>query len=189
MKPGDPVEVHKYKWPDRFIDAGTEVFLGEDEHGRWHGMPAGRPILDTDGKAIWRVDVDAVTCYSSEAWSIPVFTPAGSFRITRERNGVIERDRQVSPREVYVHIAMPLERHGEAWRFMDLELDVVRRPGTGVEIIDEDDLIAAMAEHGLPDEVATRARAEAERVAAALRARTEPYDGIGPAWLERLRAT
>jgi hypothetical protein len=185
MKPGDEVTVHKLKWPDRFIDAGTEVFLGEDEHGRWHAMPAGRAITDTDGEAIWRVSVDAVALYPRAAWSIPNFTPPGSFRITRERDGTVEHEHTVSPREVYVHIAMPLERSGEIWRFIDLELDVIRRPGGLVEIIDEHDLVAAMAEHGLPDDVASAARAEAERVAVDLRARAEPFDTVGPSWLAR----
>ena len=68
------------------------------------------------------------------------------------------------------NIQTPAEIDARGVRYVDLEVDVVRRPDGSVAIVDEDDLDAAVRAGGLRPELAERAREVARRLAAVLRA-------------------
>jgi protein associated with RNAse G/E len=96
--------------------------------------------------------------------------------------------------EVYCDITSPADWNGDAWvDLIDLDLDVVRRRGSGrVELRDEDEFAAHRSSFGYPDEVVAPARAAAAWLRAALANGTQPFasayrpflaqvDGLDPA--------
>lgn len=66
-------------------------------------------------------------------------------------------------KQVYVHIATPAQIQGTTIEYTDLELDVVRRPGQPVRVVDEDEFCAACTEYGYTDEFQVSCRQAVNR--------------------------
>lgn len=69
----------------------------------------------------------------------------------------------------YVNVCTPVEVFPEVVRYVDLEVDVVRDPDGGVDVVDEDVLAAAVDGDVVPEPLAAKARSVARSVASALR--------------------
>lgn len=155
------------KWGDRPHWRFTGVNLGEDEHGRWIGFPAGthnsRPGLAFDS------EVDSVTLVPYDAWFLATFHAPGIWC------------------DLYVDIATPAVWQGDMLTSTDLDLDVIRMAPSGDAFIDDED---EFAEHtvvfGYPPEVVSSARASADAVLAAVREGRAPFNGAHQRWLDVL---
>jgi protein associated with RNAse G/E len=96
-------------------------------------------------------------------------------------------DAEDHPTSVYVDMTTPAVWSGSSVSMVDLDLDViVRRDGT-LLLDDEDEFAQHQAELGYPPEIVTMARTAADEVLAAVAARDEPFDTVGPAWVEHWR--
>ena len=146
--------------------------LGEDEHGAWLGVPAGTEVSRGDG-----------TTFVSDAFAVLV--PAEAWWTAAFYGEPFEPPRG-EPVEVYVDVCTPAQWDGGKMTAVDLDLDVVRFPDGTVGLLDEDEFQDHLVRFGYPAEVVDAARAAADLIAAALEGRTEPFDRVGPAWLERL---
>ncbi|QLC33613.1 DUF402 domain-containing protein [Halarchaeum sp. CBA1220] len=69
----------------------------------------------------------------------------------------------------YVNVSTPVELFPDAIRYVDLHVDVVKYPGGGVEVVDEDELEASVEAGDVPRALADRALAVAKRLAKGLR--------------------
>jgi Ribonuclease G/E len=81
----------------------------------------------------------------------------------------VYRGEDRTPKGTYVNVATPLEVFPGAVRYVDLHVDVVKRPDGSVEIVDEDELAAAEAAGHVQPAAAERARETAATVADLLR--------------------
>ncbi|MFB6109847.1 MAG: DUF402 domain-containing protein [Halodesulfurarchaeum sp.] len=72
------------------------------------------------------------------------------------------------PKGTYVNVATPIEVFPDAIRYVDLYVDVIKRPDGTVVIVDREELDAATDEGHVPEPVAERAIDVAERVASIL---------------------
>ena len=68
------------------------------------------------------------------------------------------------------NVQTPAEIEGSTVRYIDLEVDVVRFPDGRVQVVDEDDLAAAVRVGGITPELAEEARTLAHRLAEILAA-------------------
>lgn len=71
-------------------------------------------------------------------------------------------------RGTYVNVSTPIELFPETVRYVDLHVDVVKRPDGTIERVDEDVLQAAVEDGQVTDRLADRARSVAEAVESAL---------------------
>ena len=62
-------------------------------------------------------------------------------------------------KQIYVHIASPARLEDGALRYVDLELDVVKRPGEPLRIVDEDEFDEACSQYGYTPEFQCLCRA------------------------------
>ncbi|AOW80770.1 RNA-binding protein [Halodesulfurarchaeum formicicum] len=69
-----------------------------------------------------------------------------------------------TPKGTYVNIATPVEVFPDAVRYVDLYIDVIKKPDGTVEIVDAAELEAAVQNGHVPEAVAERATDVAERV-------------------------
>ena len=69
--------------------------------------------------------------------------------------------------EWYVNLERPLTRSSAGFDYLDLELDIICRPGGAYEWLDEDEFEEAQRRGVITPEEAAEVRAEAERVLAA----------------------
>lgn len=77
----------------------------------------------------------------------------------------VYRGESGDPKGTYVNIATPVEVFPTAIRYVDLYVDVIKRPDGSVEIVDEDELYGAVDTGTVPKAVADRATTVAENVA------------------------
>lgn len=131
--------------------------LGTDEHGTWLGVAAG-----TESVYHGRPSVEAipfVLLIPRAAWWTAMFNPP--------------------PRtsEVYCDVTSPAHwEHERSVHLIDLDLDVVRRRGSGrVELRDEDEFAAHRVQFGYPEEVVTQAHLAAGWLRGALADGSEPF--------------
>jgi len=88
----------------------------------------------------------------------------------------------------YANVLTPVMLDGADWHTTDLFVDVWCSAGGRVEILDRDELDAALAAGHLSPELGERALAEAHRLASAARAGTWPPPEIHAWTLERVRS-
>jgi Ribonuclease G/E len=96
----------------------------------------------------------------------------GDLAITRFAEGrwwypTLYRGEDGQSKGTYVNIATPIEIFPDTVRYMDLYIDVVKRPDGTVEIVDEAELDDAVDAGRLSEDIAERAKDVAQRVAAA----------------------
>ena len=87
--------------------------------------------------------------------------------------------------QVEVDICVPASRIPDGWSFVDLELDVYRRPDQSIEIMDNDEFDSACQLGWIQPDEAARAVETAKEMVDVLERRVLPFDDSG--W-ERLRA-
>lgn len=162
------VTVQFLKNPD-ILHWGFEAeFLGEDEFGRWIGLPKGSRRWKGE-ETVRPSSGDAVLCAPHQGWWHLHY--GGYDREYTHFVDIVTPPRWVSPNR---------------YEMIDLDLDVVvHRDGT-IEIHDEDEFVVHQIQYGYSEEMIQGARAETEWVVDALRRRAEPFFEVAAYWLERV---
>lgn len=131
--------------------------LADDQHGTWLGVDAGTASVYHGQPSVERIPF--VLLVPRDVWWTAMFNPP--------------------PRtsEIYCDITSPARWDGDhTVHLVDLDLDVVRRRGSGqVELRDEDEFAAHRVSFGYPDELVAPARAAADWLRAALHNGTQPF--------------
>jgi uncharacterized protein len=167
VSPGSPVRLVMRKWPDLPHWEHDAVLLGEDEHGRWVGAPAGTFMS--------RPGVELVSA-SALVSLLPV---DGPFVATFYAAG--------GSVEVYVDMSTVPSWSTDRVSAVDLDLDVVRGWTGRVWVDDEDEFAAHRVSLGYPDDVVALAARSCDAVLGAVRGRQAPYDGgTARRWLREL---
>jgi protein associated with RNAse G/E len=127
------------------------------QHGTWLGVDAGTASIYHGQPSVEQIPF--VLLVPRDVWWTAMFNPP--------------------PRtsEIYCDITSPARWGGDhSVHLVDLDLDVVRRRGSGeVELRDEDEFAAHKVSFGYPDEVVVPARAAAAWLRTALRNGTQPF--------------
>jgi protein associated with RNAse G/E len=167
VTPGSSLRLVAQKWPDLPHWEHDAVLLGDDDHGRWVGAPAGTVMR--------RPGVEFVTQCAQVS-----LLPAGApFVATFYEPG--------GPVDVYVDISTAPVWDGDRVSAVDLDLDVVRGWTGRVWVDDEDEFAAHRVSLGYPADVVSLATRSCDVVLAAVRGRQAPYAGdTGRRWLREL---
>lgn len=173
MRRGEGVRVVTTKWGDRPHWEFAGRYLGADGHGHWIGFPAGSRFARPGSEFV--AEHDHVTLVPGHGGYLATFWPTQA---------------QVEvPVEVYVDVATPPRWDGDRVHTVDLDLDVVRRPGGEVSVDDEDEFDEHRVLLAYPDEVVAAARATCARLVTDLTHGLAPYDGLtSDRWLAVLAA-
>ena len=143
--------------------------LGQDEHGTWLGLPADSTIRKGHGPAMDLADAHVIL-FPRDAWWTATFNAA--------------------PRktEIYCDITTPPEWPSAAEVTMvDLDLDVLRRRGTQLPIlVDEDEFAEHQVHYGYPGDVIRSAEQAAAWLMTAVAEGSGPFDGVHEQWLARV---
>jgi protein associated with RNAse G/E len=164
----EPVHVDFRKWPDSRHWQFTMRRLGEDEHGLWLWSPAGMPMQrgHDEPKQSRFLNLKLIT--EREWWTA----------IWADRpDGV----------QLYVDIATPPTWDGAKVTMIDLDLDVFKPPGGGVEVHDEDEFEHHRIELGYPDHIVDRARTTTAAVVLDVEREAPPFGATAERWIERAR--
>lgn len=163
------IHVDFRKWPDRVHWQFEMEYLGEDAHGLW--------LWRAPGWAMRRAEDPPV---KPKNWAVKLITPGDWWTAmwTAEE-----------PPAVYVDIATPARWRDDRVTMIDLDLDVVRRDGGGIEVHDEDEFEENQVALGYPPHVVARALATTEEIVAAMDAGREPFGNTARAWLQRIPGT
>jgi protein associated with RNAse G/E len=168
VQPGVVVDVRFTKWGGGRHWEFPVTVLGTDEHGVWGGAGVGTRLWRPAASFV--SEFDWVTVFPHEAaW-------AASFY-----------DSEDQPVAVYVDMTTPAVWTGSTVTMVDLDLDVVLARDGSLFLDDEDEFEAHRVALGYPREVVTMARRAAGEVMAAVQDGAEPFDALGPGWLERWR--
>ena len=150
---GASVRLDHGKPDGRRVDLGTAEVVDRDPDGtvRVRREMRSRGTYDALGTERRPGDV-AVTKLTEGKWWYPtVYRSAGG-----------------ESRGTYVNVCTPVEVFPEAVRYVDLHVDVVKRPDGTVERVDDDELAAAVDAGSVPEPLADRARQVADAVENAL---------------------
>ena len=161
------VQVDFRKWPDQVHWQFSMRRLGEDGHGLWLWAPPGMPFQRGE-EPVKISDRIVVKLIGEDTWWTAIWNDGG-------RN------------EFYVDIITPAQWDGDRVTMIDLDLDVVRRIGGEVEVLDEDEFLDHQVRYHYPERLIDQARAAAARVAMAVQRNVEPFRSVGPSWMERAR--
>jgi len=143
-----------------------------------HGKPDGRLYTlgratvrerEPDGQVVLRREMKS----SGEYDGLGTTREPGDVAITRVREGrwwypTAYRSEDGRKRGTYVNVCTPVEVFPDGIRYVDLHVDVVKRPDGEVERVDEEELEAAVDAGTVSPELAERARDVASRVEDAL---------------------
>ena len=175
-RPGSPgstvavVELVTCKWGGLPHYAGPVARVGEDEHGIWLWRPEGTLVRRGD-EVVYASPYPSLSLVVRDAW----WTPSWWF-------GHPTMD-------VYVNINTPVDRSGDTWTSVDVDLDVIRWSDGGVEIVDRDEFEAHRLEYGYPADLVQAAEAAAAEVLGQVTAGGPPWDGVAARswrdWAER----
>lgn len=148
--------------------------LGEDDHGRWLGSPAGMPMRRpgmeswTEAESAflvpWRGDF--VASFNGPAAPVAIYvdvtdTPSWTTGRVGDEVGRVQ---------------------GDTVRAVDLDLDVVQLADGTLFVDDEDEFEEHQVRYGYPADVISAAQASCDAVVAAIVAREEPWASIGHRW-------
>jgi hypothetical protein len=172
MTAGDPVRMVFRKWGDRPHWEYDAVRLGRDEHGTWLGAPAGTTVSRPGASFV------------SPAVFVSVVPPDEPFVATFYAP---HAKGPGDPVELYVDITTVPCWTDAVVTTVDLDLDVVRGRSGRVWVDDEDEFADHRVRYGYPHDVVVLATGSCERVHAAVRAGTGPFDqALGRTWLSRV---
>jgi protein associated with RNAse G/E len=143
-----------------------------------HGKPDGRAFRLGRGE-VTSVESDGTVTVRREMRSAGTYDGLGTDRepgdeaVTKLREGrswypTIYRGADGESKGTYVNVCTPVEVFPDAARYVDLHVDVVKRPDGTVERVDDDELDAAVDAGDVPEELAERARTVAASVERAL---------------------
>ncbi|TYT62797.1 DUF402 domain-containing protein [Natrialba swarupiae] len=143
-----------------------------------HGKPDGRLIslgygdvtaIDPDGKLTLERSMGSGGSYDA------LGTPKedGDTAVTKFREGrwwypTTYRGADGGTKGTYVNVCTPVELFPDAIRYVDLYVDVIKRPDGSVEVVDADELEAAVDEGLVGENLAEKAESVAEAVERAL---------------------
>jgi hypothetical protein len=143
-----------------------------------HGKPDGRLITLGRGEVTDRSDDDTVTVrreMRSSGTYDGVGTPRerGDVAITKLKEGrwwypTMYRGEDDERKGTYVNVCTPVELFPDVARYVDLYVDVVKRPDGEVERVDADELADAVDDGLVPEDLAEKARSVADTVESAL---------------------
>ena len=150
---GDTVAIHHGK-PD-----GRAFPLGRGEVTEW----------DADGT----VEVTRTISGSGSYDALGTARDAGDTAVTKFREGrwwypTVYRGEDGASKGTYVNVCTPVECFPDAIRYVDLHVDVVKRPDGTVERVDDDELDAAVDAGEVPPAAAEKARSVAASLQRAL---------------------
>jgi hypothetical protein len=143
-----------------------------------HGKPEGR-VIALGEATVTGVDADGSVAVEREMTGGGTYDGLGT---PREAGDVAEtslkegrwwypttyRGRDGTVRGTYVNVCTPVEVFPDAARYVDLHVDVVKRPDGTVERVDDDELRAAEATGDVPAPLAEKARSVASALENAL---------------------
>ncbi|WP_049908669.1 MULTISPECIES: DUF402 domain-containing protein [Halorubrum] len=143
-----------------------------------HGKPDGRLITLGEG-TVTGVDADGTVTVEREMTGGGTYDGLG---VDREAGDVAEtslkegrwwypttyRGRDGTVSGTYVNVCTPVEVFPDAARYVDLHVDVVKRPDGTVERVDDDELDEAVAAGTVPEPLAEKARSVASALENAL---------------------
>ncbi|WP_254766537.1 DUF402 domain-containing protein [Salinilacihabitans rarus] len=143
-----------------------------------HGKPDGRLVTlgtgevtawDPEGKVTLERSMRGGGTY--DALGVP--KEDGDVAVTKLREGrwwypTTYRDADGTAKGTYVNVCTPVELFPDCARYVDLYVDVIRRPDGEVAVVDEDELAEAVADGLVSEELATKARSVARAVERAL---------------------
>ncbi|WP_128905970.1 DUF402 domain-containing protein [Halorubrum amylolyticum] len=143
-----------------------------------HGKPDGR-LITLGEAAVTAVDADGSVTVEREMTGggtydgLDVPREAGDVAETSLKEGrwwypTTYRGRDGTVRGTYVNICTPVEVFPDAARYVDLHVDVVKRPDGTVERVDDDELREAEAAGTVPEPLAEKARSVASALENAL---------------------
>jgi len=144
------------------------VVLGRDAFGTWLGAPRGT-IVQRAAEPAKVHPHGFVKLVPEGAWWTAIWNDGTDGRF-----------------EIYADVTTPAEWAGPVVRIVDLDLDVVRYRSGEVAVLDEDEFAEHRVALGYPPRVVDGARASAATLVTAVEGRREPFDAVGPGWLERL---
>ncbi len=143
-----------------------------------HGKPDGRLLtLGTGDVTAWEPD-GTITLErrmrgggTYDALDVP--KEEGDVAVTKLREGrwwypTTYRDADGNAKGTYVNVCTPVELFPDCARYVDLHVDVIRRPDGTVAVVDEDELAAAVSAGLVSEVVAEKARGVAAAVERAL---------------------
>ncbi len=119
--------------------------------------------------------------FTVEGWSVEFFSLRQWFTISVD---LLEGQLP----QYYCNIAEPAQIAGATLSFVDLDLDLVRRPGKEWEVLDEDEFEANALRFGYPEALVLRARAELEGLRERVRSRGFPLDGTLDPYVQTVAA-
>ena len=138
--------------------------LGEDEYGVWVGAPAGTPVRLGDQHRQPATAAHAVLL-PRESWWTALF------------NARPHRT------EIYCDITTVPVWSGDEVAMVDLDLDVRRRRGGEVQLLDEDEFALHRVRYDYPPDVVAQAEAAAKWLVGALGGGAEPFGAEYQRWL------
>ncbi|MGQ4554417.1 DUF402 domain-containing protein [Halobellus sp. GM3] len=143
-----------------------------------HGKPDGRAFSlgrgeVTDWEGDGTVAVERTLSGSGTYDGLGTRREAGDTALTKFREGrwwypTVYRSAEGDPRGTYVNVCTPVECFPDEIRYVDLHVDVVKRPDGTVERVDDDELDAAVEAGEVPEAAAKNARAVATSLERAL---------------------
>ncbi|MFW6385191.1 MAG: DUF402 domain-containing protein [Halodesulfurarchaeum sp.] len=163
------------------FDAVTDVFgptVGDEVTIR-HGKPDGRCLTLGQGSVTdrsvekSRITVEREMSTSGSYDGLGTERKPGDVATTRFAEGrwwypTVYRTEDGQVKGTYVNVATPVEIFPSTIRYVDLHVDVVKRPDGTVEIVDEDELTEAVSAGHLTESIAEKASAVSTQVANAL---------------------
>jgi sugar lactone lactonase YvrE len=172
LRPGDPVRVAFTKWDGGAHWSAGCVWLGEDEHGRWVGWPAG---------TVWRRPGASFTSHGRQ---VALFPRDRGFAAT-----FYERVADYQWR-VYVDVTtVPELAAGGVITAVDLDLDVIERFDGSCFVDDEDEFEVHRVAYGYPDWLVASAEAECWQLVGELEARAAHFaEPVAENWRNFLTA-
>ena len=143
-----------------------------------HGKPDGRAFSlgraeVTDWAADGTIEVTRTMSGSGTYDGLGTDRTAGDTATTKVREGrwwypTVYRGEDGASKGTYVNVCTPVECFPDSIRYIDLHVDVVKRPDGTVERVDDDELDAAVAAGTVPPAVAEKARSVAASLVRAL---------------------
>ncbi len=138
--------------------------LGEDEHGIWLGAPPLTPLRRGAEPPIVQQHAFALLAPASGSW-VACWNAAGRV-------------------EIYVDVTSAPVWDDGTLTTVDVDLDVVRyRDGT-TALLDEDEFADHQVRLAYPPDVVETAERTAKWLMEVVAARVEPFDTVGPGWLD-----
>lgn len=167
-EPTEGRTVQYRKWDGSLHWRHDLVALGRDEHGIWLGGAA-KTIVQRGLEPPTAVRTGFVQLIAPDVpWTAIFNQPGGKY-------------------EVYIDLTThPSWVTDDRVELIDLDLDVVRRPGGEVALLDEDEFAEHAERFAYPTEVVAETTQAAHRLLAEVEARVEPFGTAAHHWLAQL---